>query len=173
MADGARLRIDKLKEGDSILAVDAEGKLTTDTVSLLSLAKPEATSPFVVLTTAANATLTLTHAHHLPVGDKCCSEVKQAKDVSVGDKVWTVSNGANVATTITSKTATHRTGLHSPVLTHGGFPVVDSIVTAFDAYDKMMLARQGLAAILTACKATNTCETFKNIFLGEDRKYIA
>ena len=62
------------REGDEILVVDAEGKLGTDTVSLLSIGRPEAAAPsYVALTTSLNTTLTLTPGHHLPVGEKCCS----------------------------------------------------------------------------------------------------
>ena len=136
-ADGLIARLDALKEGDKILATDEHGKLTTDTVSLLSIAKPEAQASFVALTTAANTTLTLTAGHHVPVGASCCSTLKLAKDVKVGDTVWAVVRGGfpfkkTVATTVTSIATTEGKGLHSPVLTQGGFPVVNGIITAFD-----------------------------------------
>ena len=110
----------------------------------------------------------------MPVGEACCSELKLAKNVIVGDKVWAADLSAKTAaaTTITSKTTTTAAGLHSPVLTHGSFPVVDGLVTAFDAIEKMMLAKQGLPALLAACKATGTCTSFKDLFLGEDLKYV-
>ena len=82
--------MDELKEGDEIVAATAEGTLSTDTVSLLSIAKPEASaSEYIVLTTAANQTLTLTASHHVPVGEGCCSKVKVAKEIAVGDVVHT------------------------------------------------------------------------------------
>jgi hypothetical protein len=86
-ADGTTSRLDALKEGDSIVATTADGTLTTDTVSLLSIAEPDAHAPFVVLTTSANQTLTLTEAHHVPVGASCCANLKQAKDVAIGETV--------------------------------------------------------------------------------------
>jgi len=173
MADGTASRVDALKEGDTIVATTADGTLTTDTVSLLSIAEPEARAPFMVLATAANQTLTLTEAHHIPVGTKCCATLKQAKDVAIGETVWTAQNaGAAVSTTVVAKTYTTALGLHSPVLTNGGFPVVDGLVTAFDSIEKMTLAKHGLAPLLKTCKATGTCETFKRLFLGDDAKYI-
>ena len=80
-----------------------------------------------------------------------------------------------VATAITAKTASVKaSGLHSPVLTNGGFPIVDGVVTSFDSIDKVTLAKHGLAPLLKACKATGTCETFRDLFLSaEDRHYIA
>jgi hypothetical protein len=175
LADGMTKRLDALKEGDEIVAATAEGALTTDTVSLLSIAMPEAQDKaLLTLTTAANATLTLTPEHHLPFGAECCSSLKQAKDVEVDDKVWTVVAGKAVATTVTAIAKAHAKGLHSPVLTNGGFPIVDGVVTSFDSIDKVTLAKHGLAPLLKACKATGTCETFRDMFLStEDRHYIA
>jgi hypothetical protein len=174
-ADGTPVRIDALKEGDEIVAATADGTLTTDTVSLLSVAKPEAEgASYVALATDANTTLTLTPGHHVPVGAACCSTLKQAKDVEVGEKMWAVKDGAATATTVTAKTASVKaSGLHSPVLTNGGFPIVDGVVTSFDSIDKVTLAKHGLAPLLKACKATGTCETFRDMFLGDDRQYIA
>jgi len=171
-ADGNPSRIDALKEGDMIVAATAEGTLTTDKVSLLSIAMPEAhAKSFLALTTAANTTLTLTPGHHVPVGAVCCSTLKKAKDVEVGEKMWAVKDGKAVATTVTTKTASVKaSGLHSPVLVNGGFPVVDGLVTSFDSIDKVTLAKHGLAPLLTACKATGTCESFRDMFLGADER---
>ena len=175
-ADGATSRVDELKEGDVIVAVSADGDLTTDVVSLLSIAKPEAhATSYVALTCSSNATLTLTPEHHLPVGGSCCSSLKKAKHVVVGDIVWSVEKGARkpVAAKVVAKAVATATGLHSPVLTNGGFPVVDGITTAFDSIDKMMLAKRGLAMLLAACKVTASCETVRNLFFGDDRQYLA
>jgi len=175
-ADGTPSRIDALKEGDVIVSATAKGALTTDTVSLLSIAKPEAkAAAYIALTTAANKTLTLTPSHHVPVGSACCSTLKQAKNVEVGQTVWALEDGVVTATTVTAKTSSvQASGLHSPVLTNGGFPVVDGIVTSFDSIDKVTLAKHGLAPLLNACKATGTCESLREMFLStEDRPYKA
>ena len=172
LADGTVARIDSLKEGDSIVSATDSGALSTDTVSLLSVAKPGSSATFLTLSTAANATLTLTPEHHLPVGAECCSTLKKAKDVSVGETMWAVKDGKAVATTVTTVSKAHSNGLHSPVLTHGGFPIVDGVVTAFDSIEKVALAKHGLAPLLAACKATKTCDEFKEMFLAGDRKYV-
>ena len=165
-ADGTTCCVDVLKEGDTIVAATADGMLTTDTVSLLSIAKPEGSAPMLTTLRAGNATLTLTPEHHVPVGVACCSELKKAKDVKVGDNVWAVRTAAPpLATTVTAKSNTQAKGLHSPVLTRGGFPVIDGIVTSFDTIDKVTLAKHGLAALIMACKATDTCAQFKELFV--------
>lgn len=173
-ADGTSARIDSLKEGDEIVAATADGTLTTDTLTLLSIDMPDTNAAvYVTIATAANTSLTLTPTHHVPVGATCCSTLKQAKEVEVGDKVWAVKDGMIIMTTITATTIAKASGLHSPVLATGGFPVVDGIVTAFDSIDKVTLAKHGLAPLLKACKATDTCKMFQNIFFSaDDRKHV-
>jgi len=173
LANGTSSRVDALKEGDKIVAATADGSLTTDTLSLLSIAHPEATvDKFITLSTAAGASLTLTPNHHLPVGPACCSTLKMAKDVSIGEVVYTVAEGKATSTTVTGMHVAKATGLHSPVLTNGNFPVVDGFVTSFDSIDKVTLAKHGLASLVTACKMSGTCETLRHLFLGEDRKLV-
>lgn len=173
-ADGTPSRIDALKDGDAIIAATEDGGLTTDVISMLSIAMPnDKAATYITFSTDANATLTLTPRHHLSVGSSCCSTLKLAEDVAVGETVWTVSANALVATTITAKTRGESSGLHSPVLTNGGFPIVDGLVTSFDSIDKVTLAKHGLAPLLNACKATGTCDSFREMFLStDDRRYI-
>ena len=90
----------------------------------------------------------------------------------VGDVVWTIQEGKAVATTVTSKAATKASGLHSPVLTHGTFPVVDGVITSFDSIDKVTLAKHGLSALISTCKATGTCASVRDTFLAGDHEYI-
>ena len=173
LANGTSSRVDALKEGDKIVAATADGSLTTDTLSLLSIAHPEATvDKFITLSTAAGASLTLTPNHHLPVGPACCSTLKMAKDVSIGEVVYTVAEGKATSTTVTGMHVAKATGMHSPVLTNGNFPVVDGFVTSFDSIDKVTLAKHGLASLVSACKMSGTCETLRHLFLGEDRMLI-
>ena len=166
LPDGTPLRIDALKEGDAIVAATADGTLTTDTVSLLSIAKPEAEAhTFLTLTTVGGRSLNLTVEHHLPVGQKCCATLKQAKDVVVGETVWGVENKATAAHTVAKITKTVAKGLHSPVMTKGGFPVVNGVVTAWDRIESVTLASYGLlSALETTCKATRTCGLLRRMF---------
>lgn len=172
--NGIPVRVDALVEGDEIVATTDDGTLTTDTVSLLSIRQPEAKAQFLVLVTASNATLTLTPEHHLPVGTACCSTLKKARDVNVGETVWAIKNGAAAkSTVITAISRAPGQGLHSPVLTHGRLPVVDGLVTSFDSIDKVRLAQFGLAPLIAACKKSGTCAKFRELFLAGDGKYVA
>ena len=172
-SDGTTCNVGALKEGDKIVAATAEGSLTIDTVSLLSIAKPKVQATFVNLTTDANTQLTLTPGHHLSISETCCSTLKKAKDVVLGEKVWAVEKNALVARTVVKMELVKDYGLHSPVLTNGGFPIVNGVVTSFDAIEKVTLAKYGLTPLLKACKAMGTCESVRDLFLGDDRKYIA
>jgi len=174
LADGTKTRVDKLKEGDSIVSVTSEGEVFTDTVSILSLSKPAAMVPTFVTLTMNTTAISLTDEHRVPVGDACCSMLKKAKDVKVGDKVWTVAEGAKVPTkkAVTKINPTSLIGLHSPVLTHGGFPVVDGVVTAWDNIETITLAKHTLKYLLPLCKAFSSCNLFRRTFLAGDRKYI-
>jgi len=164
LADGTLLRIDDLKEGTSILSATIEGGITTDTVTLLSIVKPEATAKFLMFTTANNKTLTLTPEHHLPVGPACCSTIRKAKDVPIGATVWMVGAAELTSVLITSKEMVNAVGLHSPVLSKGGLPIVNGFVTSFDSIEKVTIARYGLAFLLKACAVTGTCEYLRSLF---------
>jgi hypothetical protein len=131
------------------------------------------TASFLELTTAHNKTLMLTPEHHLPVGSMCCSEILKAKEISVGMTVWiTVEEKKLASVRITDKSVVDGVGLHSPVLINGGFPIVDGFVTSFDSIEKVTLARNGLSSLIHACKATGSCELFRDMFLGNDGKHI-
>lgn len=167
MADGTLSRIHTLKEGDEIVAATADGVLTTDVVSFLSIANPMALHvDFVVLTTSADTTLTLTAQHHLPVGASCCSTLQRAATVAIGDQLWVALSGKVVAQTVTRKFSTVADGLHSPVLSRGTFPVVDDVVTSFDSMSKVTLARYGLSTLIAGCKATGSCDVVRRFFFS-------
>ena len=75
----------------------------------------------------------MTPTHHLPVGAKCCAELKMAKDLSVGEYVWRAHNDTTIVShKVTRLSMIVGAGLHNPLMTHGGYPVVDGIVNAID-----------------------------------------
>ena len=176
MADGTPRRLDALRAGDAIVAASADGTLTTDTVSILSLADADTQgTTFVVLTTASGRNLALTPTHHVPVGAACCADLKQAKDVTVGETVYeavslSAAVSASVRATQVAKIGTAtKPGLHSPVLSHGTMPIVNGVATSFDALHNVRLASYGLPLL----EATGLTAIFRDAFLGAHRKYMA
>ena len=176
LADGTPTRMDALKLGDEIVALTADGQRTTGALSVLSLADTTALGVVTVEMSAGNATITLTPEHHLPVGPSCCTQLKHAKDVQVGETVWVMSGrGALAAARAQRVTATRLSkgdGLHSPVLTNGAFPIVDGFVTSFDSIERVRLAHHGLAHLDAMCLATGTCGLLRRAALASTRKYI-
>jgi hypothetical protein len=141
LANGTPVRVDTLKAGDEIFAATAEGKLTTDTVSLLSHAKSDQEADFIKITVAIDAadgpstdlTLSATPDHRVSTGPTCCSELTAAGSVRVGDTLWAHVGGATaIPTTVKTLSATTDRGLHSPVLTNGNYPIINGVVTSFD-----------------------------------------
>jgi len=168
-ADGAHVRMDAVREGDVILAVTATGALTTDSISLFSLADSSAFAEFVVLHTE-NTSLALTPTHHVPVGSECCTTLKQALEVQLGETLWVVGASANELRShaVTNVGYERRRGLHSPLLTQGTFPVVDGFVTSFNSRTIVAIDGAVLPYALPMCKATGTCDLLRrSIALAE------
>lgn len=160
-ADGTTCRVDELESGDEIAALTKEGIPTTDVVSTLSINQPHKPATFISLTT--NTTLVLTGEHHVPTGATCCATLTKAKDLDIGDMVWAMVEGAPVASKLTKKEMVKGSGLHSPILTRGHFPVVNGHVTSFDSIAKVTLAAYGLRYLEAACRVTDTCDMFRRI----------
>ena len=169
LASGAKRSLDALQSGDEIVVATAEGVLTTDTVSALSLADNDAVSTFLVLSTATGRNVTLTEAHHIPVGPSCCATLKTASEIELGDTMWLASTtGAAIPAAVTKIAQVSKKGLHSPVMTHGSFPLIDGVVTAFDSIHMVTAAGYFLPMLET----TGTIELFKRAAFHRERKYI-
>jgi len=169
MVDGTPRRLEALRAGDTIVAARADGTLTNDIVSPLSLADADVKgTSFVVLTTESGRELTLTPTHHVPVGATCCANLKEAKDIVIGETVYeAVVSAAVHATQVKKIGSVTKSGLHSPVLTHGAMPIVNGVVTSFDSMEIVRLATYGLPLL----EATGLTDTFRDAVLAQ-RKYI-
>jgi len=162
LADGTAVRIDQLQKGDLILAATSDGAISTDEINFLSIVKPKATATFVTLATDSGRRLSLTAEHHIPVGTFCCSDLKTAKEVLIGETVWLASTkGPLKPSTIVAIGSESNAGLHSPVLTNGGFPIVNGFVTAFDSITKVTMARFALTYLTSICEALNQCDRLR------------
>lgn len=166
-ADGRSKRLDELVVGDRIHALTAEGVPTVDTVSFFSTARAEVESDFIQMAlskdeTSKSATFMVTPEHHLPVGETCCATVKKAKDLQVGDTVFRARapsadrSDAEKLTIAATKIVSSK-GLHSPVLINGGYPVIDGIVTSYDAPNTVYWASHALPYAEPLCQMTGTC----------------
>lgn len=177
LANGAVVPMAKLKASDEIVASDSSGVLQTDSVSALSIADPSAVKRrFVTLSTHANRTLVLTPGHHLPVGDECCTRLKQASEVVEGDTVWVVMNYTAPRATpakVSKVGSSVQDGLHSPVLKGGGFPIVDQFVTSFDTITKVRLMRAFGPPLEPLATKMGAVGLVRRTLLGAQHTYIA
>ena len=188
LADGVtHVRMDELRHGDAVRAVTRDGKLTTDTVSFLSLADAAAVGTFVRVTTEGGEVVTLTPEHRLPVGEACCGTLKQAKDVERGETIWVAAGGGGADPApqrIAATTRVEAKGLHSPVLTHGAFPLIEEacvaeaacsragVVTAFDSLGYVDLASYGVPLLEPICEAMGMCSAVRRLLLGSGGSYV-
>jgi hypothetical protein len=173
LSDGTSIRIDKLKERDSIMAATANGMMTIDDVSVLSIADARHNDIlFLKFTTATGVNVTVTAEHHLSIGKSCCSTLRQAKNVRIGDTLYAAKEGAVVAERVVMINKVLKQGLYSPVLVNGNFPIVDGIVTSFDS--SMVVRIMGTLSPygLSLLDVTGTAAIFRRTFLEHDRKYI-
>jgi subtilisin family serine protease len=156
------VRIDSLQQGSFILSVDGSGRAFYDEVSFYSLADPKRKlETFFAVGTSTNRVIRITGAHHLPVGPQCCDKLKIAKELRVGDLIWTVAPGDQAATldTVKSIETVVDDGMHSPVMLHGGHPIVDGVVTSFDDRDSITMAARWMPFLTRLCTAWNMCGT--------------
>jgi len=174
-ADGTVARIDALQEGDAVLASDRWGRLHYDTVSLFSLADPNTEATFLTLRTTDGVNLTLTPTHQLPVGPTCCATLKQAADVRLGDVVYAHTGDAQpfalVAQTVGAVDVTRGRGLHNPLLTHGGFPVIDGVATSFNSIRMVTLDAWAVPPLVALCKATGSCHALRRTLVSVECVY--
>lgn len=169
-ADGSPARIADLRPGDEIVSATADGRLSMDTVSIFSMAQSNVSAAFLVLETdgpLGAKRLTLTPDHRLPAGPVCCSDIVIARSVKQGQTIWVAAPDGSLAPQAVSEVSlTIATGLYNPLMTNGGFPVVDGVVTAFNTLEVVQF--DGLVVPLAErlCSATGTCATLRRAVSG-------
>lgn len=153
LGNGTKTKLADVRPGDEVVARTLRGARTTGTVSRMSTARTDEDALFYRVTTEDGATLHVTGDHRLPTGGRCCDELVRARDVRPGDVLWrsgdfvtTDGDGAVVPAVVRSVYSNVlKRGLHSPVLTNGDLPVVDSFVTSFESVPVLYLVKYGLS----------------------------
>ena len=107
----------------------------------------------------------------MPVGAACCSTLKKAKLVGVGETVWLASKDKPPApAAVTQVGASVAVGVHNPLAKRGGFPVVDGVVTAFDSVGVVKFASLTVPLAEALCEAIGACGHFRSLWaLGGTR----
>lgn len=147
MVNGTDVPISQLVAGDQIMAGWEDGSFSADTVSLFSLATPGSIGPFVEVTydrEGAGGPFTpfrATKDHHLPVGEVCCSNLIKVEQLKPGKTIWIAEGGKLVDAKVIGLKNVTAHGHINPLLVHGGFPVVNGVVTSFNSLNKVRFAR--------------------------------
>jgi len=74
----------------------------------------------------------------------------------------------NVSSTAEILVALSTEGLHNPLLLHGGFPIIDGVVTSFNTIKMVQFDGMAVPWITTLCKATRTCDVARQIIAAAD-----
>jgi len=141
--DGSTVFLVDLRLGDRIVATDEDGRRVIDEVAFSSLADENAKQrAYLQVATSEGLVLDITGDHHVPVGAKCCTDLKVAQDLLVGDTIWTFDSNGDRAKSqmVSSIQSIVADGLHSPILVGGGFPVVSNFVTSFGSLEDVRSA---------------------------------
>lgn len=104
LADGSYIALSSLSAGDLVRSVSPDGEATVDKVFRVSHHAPEATGAFLRFTLASGHSLAVTPSHFVHAGT-CCSPreaVKAARDVRVGDVMFTLEEGELRASEVVS-----------------------------------------------------------------------
>jgi len=169
-ADGSSARMADLRQGDEIISATADGKLSVDTVSLFSMAQSDVRATFMTVSTngpLGEKQLTLTPDHRLPAGDSCCSNVVVASSLKAGHTVWVASADGTLAPQTVAEIALKiADGLYNPLMSHGGFPVVDGVVTAFNTIEMVQFDSYVVPVLERLCEATGTCNAVRRVVSG-------
>ena len=65
--------------------------------------------------------------------------------------------GAAAPAVVTKVGAAAGVGVHNPLMKHGGYPLVDGVVTAFESVGVVKLASLTVPLAEALCEATGTC----------------
>lgn len=136
MDDGPK-RVRDLEADDAILARTLEGILTYDFVSPLSITSHDIVPQTLLrINATGGASIVVTTQHRLATGKTCCANLTEAGHIKVGDAIHD-NDGLRFVTSIEPHVASSQ-GLYSPVLSNGGLPIVDGLVTSPGSMSEMM-----------------------------------
>ena len=142
LRNGRKKKISDVKVGDSILAVDQNGRLQFSQVIMHLHKDPDVTMRFHVIRTNSGRNLTLTTKHliykaennkpDLNLEEVSPSQSCFAKNIRKGDYVFVFDkNGRMMKDEVVSNDVVSRKGVYSPVTSHGNIIVEDILASCY------------------------------------------
>ncbi|PIK53158.1 putative GTPase IMAP family member 8-like [Apostichopus japonicus] len=138
-------KISNVKVNDEILVFDDNGNLFYDKVYLISHAREDGNFTFVRLQTSSSKDLRISPGHLLPVGSLGSNVA--AKDVSLGNVIFTLQDGVMMPDKVTSVTYELCRGAYCPKTMHGTIVVNDVAASCYTTFFPAPLAHALLSPI--------------------------
>ena len=153
MSSGRQKKISDVKVGDSVLAVDQNGKLLFSQVIMQLHQGPEETTEFNVIRTKTGRNLTLTPRHliykaenskpNLDFDDSTSFQTRFAMNIRKGDFVFVFDkNSGMIMDEVASNDIEIKKGTYSPLTSHGRIIVEDILASCYsDLEDHSLLGK--------------------------------
>ncbi|XP_071847796.1 uncharacterized protein [Apostichopus japonicus] len=138
-------KISNVRVDDEILVFDKNGLLFYDKVYLISHAREDENITFVRLQTSSSKDLRISPGHLLPVGSLGSNVA--AKDVSLGNVIFTLQDGVMMPDKVTSVTYELCRGAYCPMTMDGTIVVNDVATSCYTTFFPSPLAHALLSPI--------------------------
>ena len=156
MSSGRQKKISDVKVGDSVLAVDQNGKLLFSQVIMQLHQGPEVTTKFHVIRTKTGRNLTLTPKHliykaennkpNLDFGDSTSSQPRFAMNIRKGDFVFVFDKSSGmIMDEVVSNDIEIKKGTYSPLTSHGSIIVEDILASCYSELEDHSLLHMAFA----------------------------
>ena len=156
LSSGRQKKISDVKVGDSVLAVDKNGKLLFSQVIMQLRQGPEVTTEFHVIRTKTGRNLTLTPRHliykaenskpNLDFDDSTSFQTRFAMNIRKGDFVFVFDKSSGmIMDEVVSNDIEIRKGTYSPVTSHGSIIVQDILASCYSELEDHSLLHMAFA----------------------------
>jgi len=156
LSSGRQKKISDVKVGDSVLAVDQNGKLIFSQVIMQLHHGPEETTEFHVIRTKTGRNLTLTPKHliykaennkpNLDFDDSTSSQPRFAMNIKKGDFVFVFDKSSGmIIDQVVSNDIEIRKGVYSPLTSHGSIIVEDILASCYSQLEDHSLLHMAFA----------------------------
>jgi len=156
LSSGRQKKISDVKVGDSVLAVDQNGKLLFSQVIMQLHHGPEETTEFHVIRTKTGRNLTLTPKHliykaennkpNLDFDDSTSSQPRFAMNIKKGDFVFVFDKSSGmIIDQVVSNDIEIRKGVYSPLTSHGSIIVEDILASCYSQLEDHSLLHMAFA----------------------------
>ena len=175
LSNGRQKKISDVDVGDSVLAVDQNGKLQFSQVIMqIHQGGPEVTTEFHVIRTKTGRNLTLTSKHliykaennkpALDFDDSTSSQPRFAMNIKKGDFVFVFDKSSGmIMDEVVSNDIEIRKGTYSPLTSHGNIIVGDILASCYAELEEHSLLHTAFAPVRWFNDMTNVFSSMKRM----------